>query len=92
MLINVSSHSVDQYRNKMFDFISTDEEIRDILAEVVRKGAKIHNRPQACEIKYRKLSVVAKIFPNEIVVVTFLGDERYCKWFRKHKVSRKKAS
>lgn len=92
MLINVSTHSVEQYRNKMLDFTSSDERIRDILAEIIRKGAKIHNRPQACEIKYRKLSVVAKIFPNEIVVVTFLGDERYRSWYRKHKVSRKKAS
>lgn len=92
MLINVSSHSVDQYRRKMFDFTKSDDEIRDILAEIIRKGKRVYNRPKACEVKYRKLSVVAKMFSNEIVVVTFLGDEVYCNWHRRNSPSRKKAS
>lgn len=93
MQVSVSNHAVSQYRRKMIDYSTSEENIIDLLSNISLRGKKIHSRPGACEIKHRGMSVVVRYENDTAVVITFLGDEVYCKWYRKkEKTYRKKAS
>jgi len=88
-LIIIREHAIEQFRNKMFDFSKSNNDVESILIEVAKKGKKVNNRPGALEIQYRDLSIVAKKEGDKTVVITFLGDSRYRAWYRRNKPSRK---
>ncbi len=84
MLINVSSHAIKQFHRKNFAKEVTDEDARDLLFTIAKHGKIVHKRPdRAVEIVHRYGAIAAKINHNSIVVITYLGDSQYQKWFRK---------
>ncbi len=95
MQIIVKRHAIDQYRNKNFDKPGlTDEEIRDVLRNIALKGNRDRRRPafnkRTYAVKYRGQAVVTVFYPNKAVVITFLGDETYQKWFKKQEIDQRR--
>jgi hypothetical protein len=82
--IKITKHAICRYRERMFDFTSTNEKIKSILKVIATEGKRIVYRPvgygECIEVKHRGIAVVLINQKNESVVITCLGDERYRKW------------
>lgn len=85
--IHVSKHAVKRYRQRLFDYRSTDEEIKKLLKEIAQKGKRLFTRPSTrgtcVEVKFKGLSVVLFTDVSTSVITTFLGDDSYRKWVKK---------
>jgi len=86
MEIVVTIHALNRYRERMFDFTSTDEKIINRIKDIVCQGEQVFVRPSAhnnCrEIQYRGVSVVIIQERHKIFVITCLGSRHYRKWFK----------
>lgn len=88
MSISISKHAIKRYRERLFDYRSSDEAIRQILCEIAQKGKKIRQQPGACdechEVRHRGITIILLSRAAEQVVVTCLGEDSYRRWV-KHK-------
>lgn len=95
MTVLVTKHAVKRYRERLFDYSSSDERIKQLLMEISTKGKMICVRPDSqhnCfEVKYRGIFVVLLEKEDGFVVITCLGDTKYRKWV-KHKEARPRVS
>jgi hypothetical protein len=84
--IIVTGHAIERYRERMFDYESSPEEVVQILREIALKGELVGNRPNTrnnCyEVKYRGVSVVQIREEKRTFVITCLGDKRYRRWVK----------
>lgn len=94
MRIIVKRHVIDQYRNKTFKGpFRTDDYICQLVKRIIIKGTCDGRRPgkNTYKINYQGLAVVARYYKDKIVVITFLGDENYQRWYTHQEVrSRRK--
>lgn len=89
MQIIVKRHVIDQYRNKTFNGpLRTDDDICQLVKRIIIKGTCIGRRPgkNTYKIKYQGLAVIARYYKDKIVVITFLGDEKYQRWYTNQEV------
>ena len=90
---NVTKHAIRRYRERLFDYKSSNEKIQKTLVEIASHGKRIHLRPDSLgrcyEVDYKGISIVL-VFDNEhsATVVTCLGSDKYRKWV-KHQDIRK---
>lgn len=84
MDIIVTRHAIEQYRRRMFDEQATDAEITKLLTKIARKGRKECRRPpfagNVFKITYKEYSIIVD-YREKPIVLTFLGNKRYQKWF-----------
>lgn len=84
--ISISKHAIKRYRQRLFNYRSTDEEIKQLLNEIVRKGKRTFLRPSSfgtcIEVEYKGLSIVLLTDKDHSVVITCLGDKTYRKWVK----------
>ncbi len=85
MEIIITNHVIDQYRRKTFHSISDDEIIKD-LKKIIAHGRKACKRPpfdqQIYKVVYKNTAVVAHFYPKKVVIITFLGDKSYQRWYK----------
>lgn len=88
MEIIVTAHAAARYRERVFDYISSDETIARILKNVVQKGDQLSVKPSSrglcVEIRYRGISVVAVQEQKRVTIITCLGDKTYRSWVKKN--------
>lgn len=85
--INVSNHAIEQFQKRMFHQELTEEEVRNRLATVARRGSVANKRPgHAVEVRFEGLSIVLKREGEIATVITFLGDKRYRKWAQQQEI------
>lgn len=86
MSVLVTKHAIKRYRERLFDYNSSSERIRQLLREIAAKGRPICLRPNTdenCyEIKYRGISVVLLKRKEDVIVITCLGDSKYRNWIK----------
>ncbi len=86
MFIKVSKHAIERYRERLFDYYSTDGEIKHRLIGIVKRGKVIcfkpHDLGDCMEIKHKGLSVVVVRHGEESVIITCLGEDRYRSWIK----------
>lgn len=84
MDIIVTTHAVERYRERLFDYKSSDERIVKTLEEAARRGKTVAIRPHSdktcSEVKYHGLAIVQIDQGDIVLVITCLGDERFRKW------------
>lgn len=87
MYINVTKHAVKRYRERLFDYKSSEEKIKDLLKEVASKGKQIDWRPSTwgncIEVKYRGISIVLVNDRDRKTIITCLGELGYRKWVKR---------
>lgn len=86
MDVVVTKHAVQRYRERLFDYSSSDEEIEELLIMVARHGKRVLNRPSSfgdCfEVKHKDISIVLVNDHQDSIVLTCLGDRGYRKWIK----------
>ncbi|HCF50374.1 MAG TPA: hypothetical protein DER60_08835 [Syntrophomonas sp.] len=86
MLIKVTKHAIKRYRERLFDYSSTDKEIISKLKHIAQKGRLIAFKPNdldnCVEMKHQGISIVAVKQQQELVVITCLGQDNYRKWIK----------
>lgn len=86
MEIVVTAHAIEQYRNKTFtpDAELEDQEICRRITNICKKGTRAGRKAGASVYKicYEGLAVVAKVSPNKIIAITYLGDREYQHWYK----------
>jgi len=86
MNINVTNHAVKRYRERLFDYTSSDESIVALLKKIAVKGTPIRFRPVSCgnctEVEYRNITVVVVHQDKHVTVLTCLGETAYRKWIK----------
>lgn len=84
MEIIVSKHALSRYRDRLFDYTSSEDDIYNILANIVKKGKQVGLRLSTkriyIEMKHKGVSIVVTKGKKEIVVVTCLGEDVYRRW------------
>jgi len=87
MDIYVTTHAVKRYRERMFDYISSDEKIANLLKNAAQRGKQVYVRPSnrgyCIELKYKGISVVVVHECARATVITCLGDSIYRNWVKK---------
>lgn len=88
MEICITKHAIKRYRERLFDYDSSDKVIRNLLREIASQGKQICLRPNTwdnCfEIKYKGIFIVLLVNDDKAVVLTVLGDRRYRKWIKRN--------
>lgn len=83
----VTKHAIKRYRERLFDFNSSDEDISALLADIATKGKKVCSRPNTwdncAEVVFRGISIVILNNSEGRVVITCLGDKTYRKWIKR---------
>ncbi|OPX94700.1 MAG: hypothetical protein A4E53_00022 [Pelotomaculum sp. PtaB.Bin104] len=87
MDIHVSKHAIKRYRERLFDFRSSDEIIEKLLRDIAFRGRRIESRPAASgkcyEVIRRGISIVLVIDDeSNATILTCLGNEYYRKWLK----------
>lgn len=86
MNIEITKHAVKRYRERLFDYKSSGQQIKNILAEVALKGKQIRVRLSSvglcAELRYKGMYIVIIKSETGIVVLTCLGNESYRKWVK----------
>lgn len=86
MLIKVTKHAIKRYRERLFDYSSSDREIISKLKLIAKRGRLIALKPNdmdnCIEIKYEGISIVAVQQQHELVIITCLGQDNYRKWIK----------
>lgn len=84
MDIHISKHAVNRYRNRLFDYTSSEDDILNILMEIVKRGKRVGWRLSSgrvhMEMKHHGVSIVIMKSKDKIVVITCLGEDVYRKW------------
>lgn len=88
MRIIVKRHVIDQYRNKTFYGFRADNDIYQLIKRIIAEGTCVGRRPgkNTYKIGHQGLAVVARYYKDKIVVITFLGDEKYQRWYTHQEV------
>lgn len=91
MKIAVTKHAIKRYRERVFDYTSSEETIVTAIKEIARRGKQICVRPASwknCfEVKYRGISIVSLMYNHKAVVLTVLGDRSYRKWIKRNEMN-----
>ncbi|NLX87841.1 MAG: hypothetical protein GXZ09_00305 [Syntrophomonadaceae bacterium] len=86
MLVKVTKHAIKRYRERLFDYSSSDGEIISKLKHIAHRGRlvafKPHDMDNCVELKYEGISIVAVQQPQELVIITCLGQDNYRKWIK----------
>lgn len=86
MVVQVTRHAIKRYRERMFDYSSSEESIKVVLIQAALQGKRVQMRPSAwgkcVETKYNGFSVVLNYHDDQITVVTCLGGKCYRKWIK----------
>lgn len=82
----VTNHAVRRYRERLFNYSSTDKEISGILERIARLGKLVRQRPgnlsNCFEISHRGISIVVVVDSKQTCIITCLGEESYRKWVK----------
>jgi hypothetical protein len=85
--IIVTDHSIEKYRKRTFKWHLSDKQIKMILTNIAKNGTIRARRPgNVWEVVHNGISIVVDITPNNIVVITCLGDRKYRNWAKKNEV------
>lgn len=86
MQVIVTKHAIKRFRERVFQYSSSDKEIYKNLKEIAVRGKFIRNRfsrQRVClEIRYRGISIVAIEKDNCLIIVTCLGEASYRRWVK----------
>ncbi len=85
MIIKVTEHAIKRYRERFFDYSSTEDAIKNLLIETARKGTTVCKRPgngHCTELKYKDTYIVAAYEQDELTIITCLGNRMYRKWVK----------
>ncbi len=86
MSISVTKHAIKRYRERMFDYHSSPEKIKELLIKIAHRGKTVQTRPNngsnCTEVRYRSISIVLVQSQDESIIITCLGDMRYRKWVK----------
>ncbi len=89
MDIVITKHAIIRYRERLFDFNSSEQEVIKFLKDVAIKGKLVCIKPNdydnCTEVRYQGISVVLIRECGRVFVITCLGDLRYRKWIKKQK-------
>lgn len=89
MLVEVKYHAMQQYYNRTFgsDFPIDTLEVEKFLKTIALRGAKEKKLPasnnQTFAVTFQSHTVVARFYRDKIVVITYLGNKQYQKWYKK---------
>jgi hypothetical protein len=85
MEIVVTNHAVQRFRQRHFKaFDWPEEQIRKTLESVVKHGKVKKRCPgKVNEVVFQGLAIRMAHSKNKIIVITFLGNSTYQKWYRK---------
>jgi len=92
MQIIIKQHAIDQYRNKTFNKLHlSDNDIRQLIKNIILKGTRVCRRPgkDTYKVQYQGLAVVARYCRDKIVVITYLGNTKYQKWYNQQEAKRR---
>lgn len=83
----VTKHAIQRYRERLFDFKSSDEVIKNILKKIACRGKRVDLRPAtfgSCyEVIYKEVSIVLVIEDqSNAAIITCLGNAHYRKWVK----------
>jgi hypothetical protein len=86
MSIKISKHAINRYRERLFEYSASDEEIIQMLTNIAVKGKKVCDKPdyhnQCIEIAYKGISIVVVQDRQGQVVITCLGERGYRNWVK----------
>jgi hypothetical protein len=86
MNIKVTKHAIRRYRERLFDFSSSNEQVAKILQNISTMGKMIQPKPNFAEncfeIKYKGISIVIIEELDTRVIITCLGEDSYRKWIK----------
>jgi len=86
MDILVTKHAIRRYRERLFDYSSSDKQIENLLVKVAKEGKQVGARPGSSgdcfEVKHNDLSIVLAIDTQHSAVLTCLGNSGYRKWVK----------
>lgn len=87
MDIHVSKHAIKRYRERLFDYSSSDAIIESQLIEIACRGKQDDARPATLgncyEVAYKGVSIVLVIDDrNNATILTCLGNANYRKWIK----------
>ncbi len=93
MEICVTKHSIQRYRERLFDYSSSDEKIGQFLRKIALQGKLVCLRPNnwnnCFELKHKGISIVLLTSKDKAVVLTCLGDSRYRKWVKRSTLNKR---
>jgi len=82
----VTQHAINRYRERLFDYTSSPEQIGAKLKEIAHKGKRVSSRPDTSghcfEVVYRGVAIVLVIHGKRATVLTCLGETAYRKWMK----------
>lgn len=85
-VIKVTKHAIKRYRERLFNYSSSNEEIIHTLARIAKLGKIVCFKPNdlenCIEIKYNGISVVAVKQEQDLIIITCLGEDKYRKWIK----------
>ncbi len=86
-MIEVTKHAIARYRERLFDFSSSEGKIKKHLMKVARQGKPVNSSPniggRCAEVRYQGIAVVVVYHADSVVVITTcLGDRRYRQWVK----------
>lgn len=86
--ITVTNHALKRYRQRLFDYESSDQRVREILKEIATRGKKMREQPaswdECYEVKYRGITIILLSSNQNHTIVTCLGEDRYRRWVKHH--------
>ena len=92
MQIIIKQHAIDQYKNKTFNKSHpADNDIRQLIKNIILKGTRVCRRPgkDTYKVQYQGLAAVARYYQDKVVVITYLGNKKYQKWYSQQEVKRR---
>ncbi|OPX84815.1 MAG: hypothetical protein A4E53_03707 [Pelotomaculum sp. PtaB.Bin104] len=93
MRVDVSKHAINRYRERLFDFKSSDEIIENLLREIASRGKRVKARPvtlgDCYEVTHKGVSIVLVIDDeSKATILTCLGNAYYRKWVKRQNMLR----
>ncbi|WP_276619831.1 hypothetical protein [Syntrophomonas wolfei] len=86
MNLIVTHHAIKRYRERLFDYTSSKEKVKNLLIEIAYKGKNIQTRPciqgECYEVKYKGISLVLVKNGTNSIIITCLGEVSYRKWIK----------
>lgn len=86
MDIYITQHAVKRYRERLFDYSSSQDEIIKRLENIARYGKTICLKPNdkknCTEIRHQGISIVAIKEGENLIIITCLGEDRYRRWIK----------
>lgn len=92
MDVSVTKHAIKRYRERLFDFKSSDKEIEALLKEIACRGKRVDFRPASLgrcyEVRYQGVAIVVMEDRDRTAIVTCLGSAYYRKWIKHTNMSK----